>query len=39
LFLEDFKQQQSRSLELDKEIIVEINKFLKEQKSGIIGKG
>ena len=30
LFLEDFRQQSSRSLELDKEIIVQLNKFLKE---------
>ena len=39
LFLEDFRQQQSRSLELDKEIIVQLNKFLKEHKSSVMGKG
>lgn len=33
LFLQDFQMQQSRSLELDKEIIVELNRFLKDQPS------
>mgnify|MGYP006104150437 CR=1 FL=1 len=39
LFLEDFRQQNSRSLELDKEIIVELNKFLKDLKAPVMGKG
>ena len=41
LFLADFQMQQSRSLELDKEIIVELNRFLKDQPSQqqLIGKG
>ena len=38
LFLEDFRQQNSRSLELDKEIIVELNKFLKDLKAPVMGK-
>lgn len=39
LFLEDFKVQSSRSLELDQEIIIQLNKFLKSQKSSSMGKG
>lgn len=39
LFLEDFRDQGSRTLELDREIIVQLNKFLKEHKSSQMGKG
>jgi len=37
--LTDFKQNSSRSLELDKEIIVQLCKFLKEEKNSTNGKG
>ena len=39
LFLEDFRQPSSRSLELDKEIIVELCMFLKQEKQSSMGKG
>ena len=38
-FLEDFTVQQSRSLELDKEIMAQLLKFLKEQRSSQAGRG
>lgn len=39
MFLQDFKQPNSRSLELDKEIIDQLCRFLKEEKQSNQGKG
>jgi hypothetical protein len=39
LFLQDFKESNSRSLELDKEIIDQLSEFLKEEKQSTVGKG
>jgi hypothetical protein len=39
LFLQDFKQAELRNLELDKEIIEKLTRFLKEEKQSNQGKG
>jgi hypothetical protein len=39
LFLQDFKQSDLRNLELDKEIIEKLTKFLKEEKQSNVGRG
>mmetsp|Transcript_5866 Transcript_5866/g.9478 ORF Transcript_5866/g.9478 Transcript_5866/m.9478 type:complete len:176 (-) Transcript_5866:1381-1908(-) len=39
LFLDDLKEPSSRTLDLDKEILIELTKFLKEQKGSSSGKG